>query len=223
MSRRVTGHRRTASFRALRAIRCISPIRAADRTEERRRLERDRRNRARSAVLRDVRDYFGLPQPQRPCRAPVPRQEDPIIVLSSDTSADNLPPPRQPDVVQLDFDSSIDELPNIDPRPQHQLPVRERLVQPAYVLLERLQLPVEQLPQLQQPQRPQMPPPEVEPEIDWGELEEGLAAFDAPLPQQLGPLPLLPQPPLQVDWALIAYSLAMLREMELQHQHRQQL
>ena len=83
---------------------------------------------------------------------------------------------------------------------------------------------MEQLQQVQQLQRPPTPPPEVEPEVDWEELEGGLAAFDAPLPQQLGPPLFVPQPqqPLQVDWALIAYSLAMLREMELQQQHRQQ-
>ena len=141
VSRRVTRHRRTASLRALRAIRSISPIRAADRREERRWLERNRRNRARLAVLRNIRDHFGLPQPQRPRRAPVPRHEDrdPVLVLSSDTSAEDLqPPPQQQEVVQLVIDSSIDELPDIDLRPQQQLPVRERLVQQAYVLLERL-------------------------------------------------------------------------------------
>ena len=71
-------------------------------------------------------------------------------------------------------------------------------MQQAYVLLERLQLPVAHLQQLQQPQRPRTPPLEVEPEVDWVELEEGLAAFDAPLPQQVEPLPQLeeaPQPP----------------------------
>ena len=60
-----------------------------------------------------------------------------------------------------------------------------------------------------------MPPPEVEQEVDWAILEEGLEQFDAPEQQQVDPEPLVlqPQQPLQVDWALIAYALAMLREM----------
>ena len=157
----------------------------------------------------------------------MPRPVDPdlSIVLSSDTSGEDLSQPEQlqPGHVVVNIDSSADELPNIDPRPQHQLPVRERLAQRAYVLLERLRLPLEQLPQLQQPQQPPTPPPEVEPEVDWEELEEGLAAFHAPLPQQLGPPLLAPQPqqPPPIDWALIAYALAMLREMELHQQQRQ--
>ena len=83
----------------------------------------------------------------------------------------------------------------------------------AVVLLEHLREPLPQ----QQPQIPPMPPPEVEQEV-WAILEEGLEQFDAPEQQQVDPEPLVlqPQQPLQVDRALIAYALAMLRDMELQ-------
>ena len=88
----------------------------------------------------------------------------------------------------------------------------------AIVFLERLCDPV--LP-LQQLPRPPTPPPEVDDQVDWDLLEQGLEAFDAPQ-QQLLPQPVLaPVPPPQVDWALIAYALAMVREMEL-HQQQQQ-
>ena len=60
----------TASVLALRAIRSISPVRPADRRRERWRLERGRSYRARLAVLRDMRDFFQLPQPRRPVPPP---------------------------------------------------------------------------------------------------------------------------------------------------------
>ena len=141
----------------------------------------------------------------------------------------------------VDLDSSLESLPNIDPRPQHQLPVlsqarelpaplQHQVLREAYVLLERLQLP---------PPQPLAPPPELRPHpvpplpvlhIDWGELEDNLAAFDGP------PLPALqqpsivpypqfvpvhfapPQPLQQVDWAAIAHALFTIAERE--HQQR---
>ena len=148
ISWRVTSHCRTASFRALRAIACISPVCPEERRAERNRLRRDRRRRADAAFYRGLLEYCGVPAQPRRRRQPAPPREEvnPVIVVSSDTSAKDLPPPpQQQEEVQLDFDSLIDELPNIDPRPQHQLPVRQQVMQRAYVLMEWLQLPMAHL------------------------------------------------------------------------------
>ena len=191
------------------------PVRPADRRKERRRLERDRRYRARLAVLRDMREFFQLPQPRRPRRAATPPRVDrtPIVVVSSDTSLSDaeVAPPEQPPVI--DLDSSLESLPNIDPRPQFQLPV-ERLVdlgpldvtavlspqlqnqtlREAYVLLQRLQVP---------PLQPLTPPPELPPRdltpqpdqaVDWVGLEAAVASFDGQHYIVLSP-PLEPQQP----------------------------
>ena len=93
----------------------------------------------------------------------------------------------------MDLDSSVETLPDIDQRPQHQLPI-EHLVdlgplditvefpplnnqtfREAYVLLSRLQLPPLQplTPPPEQPARP--PTPQSEPEADWAVLEEAVA------------------------------------------------
>ena len=196
-------HRRVAAIRARRAIAEVSPIRDRDRRAERRRLAGDRRRRARAALIRGMREVLGLPVLHRCRRPPVqPRPEpDAVIVLSSDESADDLPPPL-PAIVNLD--SSVETLPDIDPRPQHQLPV-ERLVdlgplditvefpplnnqtfREAYVLLSRLQLPPLQpmTPPPEQPARPPTPP--VEPDAEWALLEEAVANFDGPQ-QHLAP------------------------------------
>ena len=113
-------HRRTASILAQRAISNIS----RDRRQERRRIARGRRIRAKAAVLQDMKIFFGLPvTPRRPrlLRQPRPQQEgQEVIDLSS--SAESFPQPAPPQIV-LDLDSSLESLPNIDPRPQFQLPV----------------------------------------------------------------------------------------------------
>ena len=99
------------------------------------------------------------PQPQataasghRSRRPPqLPRVDlEATIDLSSDTSVDDQvlqDPDPQPPVVNLD--SSLESLPDIDPRPQHQLPVpslpgdllpplQHRVLREACVLLERI-------------------------------------------------------------------------------------
>ena len=192
-----------------------------------------------------MREVLGLLPQHRRRRPPQPPRVDPeaTIVLSSDTSVDDLTlPDPEPQPPVVDLDSSLESLPNIDPRPQHQLPVlslpgellpplQHCVLREACVLLERLQLP---------PLQPLTPPPELQQRpltplpvlhIDWGELEGNLAAFDGP------PLPLLQQPTIvpylqfvpvhfaqtpplpQVDWAAIAHALFMVAERE--HQLKQ--
>ena len=120
VSRRETRHQRTASFRALCAIRSISPERPEDRRAKRNRIRRDQRRRANAAFYRGLLEYWGVQvQPRQRRRQPVQRRLDPDlpIVLSSDTSGEDLPPPEQSQLgaVVVDIDSSIDELPNIAP------------------------------------------------------------------------------------------------------------
>ena len=62
---RVSSHRRTAAFRALRAIREISPIRERDGREARSRVRRDRERRTNAVLLRELREFFGLPVSRR--------------------------------------------------------------------------------------------------------------------------------------------------------------
>ena len=120
------------------------------------------------------------------------------IVVSSDTSADNIQPPvqAQPPIV-VDLDSSIESLPNIDPRPQWQLPVaplqdlghlditaefvaplQHQALREAYVLLHCLQLPP--LQPLSPPPEPQLCPPTPPPEqeVDRAGLEAAVAGLD---------------------------------------------
>ena len=132
----------------------------------------DRRRRARAVLLRGMREVLGLPIQHRHRRPPPQPRADPhaVIVLSSDMSADDLPPLLPPIV---DLDSSVKTLPDIDP--QHQLPV-EHLVdlgplditvefpplnnqtfRETYVLLSRLQLPPLQ-PLTLPPEQPARPP-----------------------------------------------------------------
>ena len=118
-------HRRTASIRAERAIVSISPIRPADRRVERRRIEMGRHYRARLATLRDMRRFFGLPQPLPPRRVvllPHAPRIPQVIVLSDTSSEDEGPPDQVPPPV-VDLESTLEALPDIDPRPQFQLPV----------------------------------------------------------------------------------------------------
>ena len=86
-----TRHRRVAAILARRAIAQVSPIRDRDRRAEGRRLARDRRRRARAALLRGMREVLGLPQQHRRRRQPQPQQVDldAPIVLSSDSSAED--------------------------------------------------------------------------------------------------------------------------------------
>ena len=201
-----------AAIRAQRAIAAVSPVRERDRRAERRRLVRDRRRRAKAAILRGMREVLGLPLQHRRRRR---QQQQPRvdnrepIVLSSDSSGEE--PELQPVVVNLD--SSLESLPNIDPRPQFQLPVeppqelghlnitlefppplQHQALREAFVLLSRLQLPPLQplTPPPEFPLRPQTPPEEQA--IDWEGLEVAVAAFDEQ--QHLAPPPLLaPQEP----------------------------
>ena len=117
--RHATRHRRVAAILARRAIARISPIRDRDRRAERRRLAGDRRRRARAALLRGMREVLGLPILRRQRRLPQPPQPDPNapILLSSN---EEVPWPEPP---LIDLDSSLESLPNIDPRPQFQLPI----------------------------------------------------------------------------------------------------
>ena len=119
-------HRRATSILAQRAISLVSPLRESDRRRERRRLARNRRTHAKAAVLRDMRSFFGLPQPRRQQRVVAPPRVDPAppVVVLTDTSFEDIqPPPPTPQPVLVDLDSSLDTLPDIDPRPQWQLPV----------------------------------------------------------------------------------------------------
>ena len=203
-------HRRTASILAQRAIAQISPVRSRDRRRERRRVERNRRLRARAAILRDMRDLFGLPQLRRvQCVVPQPRVDrGPEVIDLAGTSSeesDHQPQEQHNGLVQLD--SSADSLPNIDPRPQWQLPVeplcdlgpldvtaecqpplQHQVFREACVLLQRLQAP---------PLRPITPPPELPPqpqEQDWVEVEAAVARFDGQEYLVVPHLPLLQQP-----------------------------
>ena len=120
-----------------------------------------------------------------------------VIVVSSDTSLDDTdvePPPRPPIV---DLNSFLETLPEIDPRPQHQLPVqplqdlgplnvtaellpppRHQTFREALVLLQQLQLPplwtITPPPEL--PPRALIPPPDQT--VEWDAVEVGVASFD---------------------------------------------
>ena len=161
--------------------------------------------RARLAVLRDMREFFELPQPRRHRRAPVPPRVDlnQIVVVPSDSSAEDIQHLVLEHPPVVDLDSSLESLPNIDPRPQFQLPVellvelghlnitaefapplQHQALREAYVLLHRLQLP---------PLQPLTPPPELPPrqltlpleQEYWVALEAAVAHFDAPQQQYL--------------------------------------
>ena len=195
---------------AQRAIALISPVRPRDRRRERRRLERSRRLRARAVILRDMRHFFGLPQPRRVQRVvPQPRINQPpevIIILDTSTEED-VEQPQEHRGVLVELDSSADSLPNIDPWPQWQLPVKplldlgpldvtsecrlplqHQVLREACVLLQRLQVP---------PLRTITPPPELPPpqqEQDWVEVEAAVARFDGQEYLVVPRLPLLQQP-----------------------------
>ena len=197
--RHSTRHRRTASILASRAISLVSPIRDSERRAERRRLQRQRERRRDAAFYKGLLAYCGvLPQLRRRRRRVEPRQPlDLPIVVASDTSSDNIRPPVRAPPIVVDLDSSIESLPDIDPRPQWQLPaqplpdlgpldvtaeISPQLQYPVFrkacVLLHRMQLP---------PLQQISPPPELQPRLvtpppeqdeTWVELEAAVAAFD---------------------------------------------
>ena len=195
-----TRHRRTASILAQRAISRVSPIRDSERRAERRRLKRQRERRRDAAFYRGLLAYCGVPPepPRRRRRVELPHPvEDRPIVVSSDTSSDNIQPLIPAPPIIIDLDSSVESLPNIDPRPQWQLPVEPLLdlgpldvtaeiapglqhpvFREACVLLHRMQLPpLQQItPPPELAPRPVTPPPE--PEEEWVQLEAAVAAFD---------------------------------------------
>ena len=112
-------------------------------------------------VLRELREFFGLPVPKRQQHPPVPLPQNPNepIVRSSDTSHDDQQLPEQapiPDAVDLvNLAESFDELPDLEPPPQHYIqPVALRK---AFVILERYDRPLP--PQPLQPACPMTPPP----------------------------------------------------------------
>ena len=180
-------------------------------------MARDRRRRERATLLRGMREVLGLPQPHRHRRQPPPRPVDnnEPIVLSSDSSAEEQ---RGPPPILVDLDSSVESLPNIDPRPQWQLPVQPlpdlgpidveaELLQPqqplqhqtfreAVVLLERLQLPALRpfTPPPELLQRPPTPPPEEE--VDWVEVGAAVAEVDGQRYLLVPQPPVLQQPDL---------------------------
>ena len=182
-------HRRVAAILALRAIRNTSPVRPAERRAERRRLRRERVRRRDAKFYRGLLAYCGVQhnQPRRRRRVQPQRPEvEQPIVLSSDTSGDDLQNIGQRGPVELiNLDSSLETLPDIDPRPQHQLPepslrnellppLQHRVLTEAYVLLERLQVPHLQplTPPPEQQQRPLTPLPVFH--INWEDLEGNL-------------------------------------------------
>ena len=201
LRRHSSRHRRVASILAQRAIQDISPIRPAERRAERRRRERARERRRDAEFYRGLLAYCGVPQqPARRRRRVGPQRPQVVqpVILSSDTSGDDQPDPQQQrPVVVVDLDSSIESLPNIDPRPQWQLPVEQlvdlgplnvtqellpplqhRVLTEAYVLLQHLQLPALQhiTPPPELPPRAPTPPPEEEEQ--WRTLEVELERLD---------------------------------------------
>ena len=157
-------------------------------------MERNRRLRARAAILRDMRQFFGLPQPRRVQRVAAQPRADPVplVIDLVETSSEDLDQPQQaPPRELVELDSSLESLPNIDPRPQWQLPAQplqdlgpldvtaeiappleNQTFREACVLLQRLQAP---------PLRPITPPPEpplLDQEQDWVEVEAAVAQFD---------------------------------------------
>ena len=237
-------HRRVASILALRAIRSTSPVRRA----ERRTLQRERVRRRAAAFYRGLLAFYGAP-PEPPWRRRRVELQQPVVdhpvVVSSDTSADNIRAPMRAQPLVIDLDSSVESLPNIDPQPQFQLPVEplvdlgnidatQKLIPPlqhqtfreACVLLQRLQLPALQ---------PKTPPPD--PGRDWVALETAVATFDGqqhmvlaptlelqqpqcvPVPQHV-PVHFATPPPMPpVDWATIAHALYSIAEAGNRQQH----
>ena len=215
-------HRRTAAILALRAIQNTSPIRPSERRAERRRQHRDRTRRREAAFYRGLLAFCGAPpaQPQRRRRAaPPPPVVDQVIQVPSDTSEEEVEVQVQAQPIIVELDSSLDTLPDIDPRPvlepqaeplqdlghlnitlEFPPPLQHQALREAFVLLNRLQLPPLQ-PLTPPPEFPPRPPtPPEEEVVDWQDLEEAVAAFDgqhhfAPPPMLVPQQPnIVPQP-----------------------------
>ena len=208
-------HRRTAAIVARRAIGLVSPVRERDRRAERRRLARNRRARADAALLREMKQFLGIPvaPPRRRLQRPQRQPQQPLEIVISDTSEEDVPPPI-PQLEVVDLDSSLESLPNIDPRPQWQLPeqplqdlgplnitaellppLNHQTLREAVVLLQRLQVPPLQTitPPPELPPRPLTPPPEQA--VEWDLVEAGVANFDGRNYAVLVPALELQQPP----------------------------
>ena len=183
VGRRVIHHRRTTSHLALHGILDYSLVREQDRRDERNQLCRNRHRRVSAALLREMREFFGLPVAphQWPPRQQQPDTDEPIVI-SSDSSGDKRPNPEQvPEPVVIEIADSTDtniELPNINLLLQQlPLPVPEAAFREAFALLHRLQEP---------------PPLTIDPTARawaWGglgKIEDQLALIDKV--QQLQPL-----------------------------------
>lgn len=164
LAKRVTRHRRTASHCALHLIRALSPICEADIRAAHNRCRRELRRRASTALLRDLKEFFGIPiQRRRRRQLPPAPLRLPIIVSSADFSDEEVPVPAAPRVEVVDcwtwtcMSCRTWTLHHGGP------PSRQ-----AYVVLERMdaELPLPQLPLL-----PVTPPPDPPLEVDWAPLE----------------------------------------------------
>ena len=175
-------------------------------------MQRNRARRRDAAFYRDLLVFCGVPPapPRGHRRVEQPRPVvNQLIVLSFDTSAEEIVlPGREQQSIVLDLDSSLESLPNIDPRPQHQLPdqplvdlghldvtyelqppLQHQCLREAYVLLMHLQVP---------PLQPVTPPPELPqqhqtPPLDqegWVVLEAAVANFDGKQQVVFAPPPL---------------------------------
>lgn len=167
IARRVSRHRRTASHFALRLIRAISLTREEDLRAARGQRRRDQRRRASAKLLRDLKDFFGVPQLRRQRRPRVlPQQqqpEPPIIISSGESSGEEGPVPRGGrGPLQVGR-----RAPNLNPPPAPPTIAGAALRQ-AFVLLERIDghLPLPQF--LARPAAPLVQEPE--PATDWEQL-----------------------------------------------------
>ena len=140
-----------------------------------------------------------------------PREDpNPLVIVSSDTSAEDLPPPepQQPPIQIVDLESSLEELHDLNMTVEFPPPLQHQVFREAYVLLDRLQV---------QPQRPLTPPPEHvlavldAPQIPLLQQPEVAQSEFVPQQQILQPPPMPP-----VDWAMVAHALFAIAEREHQ-------
>lgn len=174
-------------------MRALSPDREEEIRAARNRRRRDWRRRTKAQLLRDLKEFFGIPVQRRPRRQPAPvlRPELPIAISSGDSSDEAGPvPDRQ--LVVVNLSETLEELPDIDPRPRRAT-IQQAELRQAHVVLERLSEDLI-LPQLHV--LPATPPSDSPLAIDWNQLEYQLAVFDdqEPRPPQQEIQP--PQPPI---------------------------
>ena len=180
IARRVRRHRRGASYRALRGIQNYSPICDWERRNQRNQISRKRHRRVSRALLGQMLNFFGIPKsPPRQRRQPQPEPDpDMAIVISSDSSSDNLPQP-EPHIVPLLIEmssSSEEDLPDIEQlevQPPPQL-LQVELLQEPIILLEEVVFLRRLSENYAEPLRPVQQPP-----INWDELELRLATIHA--------------------------------------------